>query len=120
MGALEFGLKAALCNLCTIVYNCGLLFCGPFGPLSKGNSRHKMTTIVGNRGQLWTIVDKYLKPPFAQPLFRLSQAKGMDLSGKRVQKCSATPHSVAATRGQIEMRHLLLLARKKVRPILRV
>ena len=29
-------------------------FCGLFGPLSKGNFRHKMTTIVGNRGQLWT------------------------------------------------------------------
>ena len=28
--------------------------CGPFGPLSKGNFRHKMTTIVGDRGQLWT------------------------------------------------------------------
>ena len=26
----------------------------PFGPLSKGNFRHEMTTIVGNRGQLWT------------------------------------------------------------------
>ena len=29
-------------------------FCGLFGPFSKGNFRHKMTTIVGNRGQLWT------------------------------------------------------------------
>ena len=29
-------------------------FCGPFGRLSKGNFRRKMTTIVGNRGQLWT------------------------------------------------------------------
>ena len=29
-------------------------FCGLFGPLSKGNFRHTMTTIVGNRGQLWT------------------------------------------------------------------
>ena len=29
-------------------------FCGPFGPLSKGNFRRKTTTIVGNRGQLWT------------------------------------------------------------------
>ena len=31
-----------------------LHFCGLFGPLSEGNFRHKMTTIVGNRGQLWT------------------------------------------------------------------
>ena len=29
-------------------------FYGLFGPVSKGNFRHKMTTIVGNRGQLWT------------------------------------------------------------------
>ena len=28
--------------------------CGLWGPISKGNSHHKMTTIVGNRGQLWT------------------------------------------------------------------
>ena len=26
----------------------------PFGALFKGNFRHKMTSIVGNRGQLWT------------------------------------------------------------------
>ena len=26
-----------------------------------------------NRRQSWTIVDKYLKPPFAKPPFRLSQ-----------------------------------------------
>ena len=29
-------------------------FCGPFRPLSKGNFRRKMTTIVGNHGQVWT------------------------------------------------------------------
>ena len=29
-------------------------FCGLFGSLSEGNFRHKTTTIVGNRGQLWT------------------------------------------------------------------
>ena len=45
-------------------------FCGPFGPLSKGNFRHEMTTIVDNRG---TIVDKYVKPPFPKPPFRLSR-----------------------------------------------
>ena len=44
-------LKASVCNLRT-VYNCALS--GPFGPLFKGNLRHKMTTIVGNRGQLRT------------------------------------------------------------------
>ena len=39
-------------------------FCGPFGPLSKGNFRHKMTTTVGNRGQLWTST---LSPHFLSP-----------------------------------------------------
>ena len=29
-------------------------FCGLFGPLSKRNFHHEVTTIVGNRGQLWT------------------------------------------------------------------
>ena len=29
-------------------------FLWPFGPLSKGNFRRKMATIVGNPGQLWT------------------------------------------------------------------
>ena len=59
MGALKWGLKATLCNLrrkgSTIVH-----FCGLFGPLSKGNSRHKMTTIAGN-----------LKSPFAKPPFTM-------------------------------------------------
>ena len=42
MGALKWRLKASLCNLCTSVYKC------------EGNSRRKMTTILGNHGQLWT------------------------------------------------------------------
>ena len=46
------GFKATLCNLHTIVHICALLW--PFGPLSKGNFCHKMTTMVGNRGQLRT------------------------------------------------------------------
>ena len=49
----SWGLKATLCTLRTIVYNC-VHFCGLFGSLSKWSFRHKMTTIVGNRGQLWT------------------------------------------------------------------
>ena len=48
MGALR-PLSATCAQSSTIVH-----FCGPFGPLSKGNFRRKMTTIVGNRGQLWT------------------------------------------------------------------
>ena len=40
-------LSAICAQLSTIVH-----FCGLFGPLFKGNFRHKMTTIVGNRGQL--------------------------------------------------------------------
>ena len=50
MGALKWGLKATLCNLRAIIYKI-VHFCGPFGPLSKGNFRRKMATIVGNRGQ---------------------------------------------------------------------
>ena len=42
-------LSAICAQSSTIVH-----FCGLFGPLSEGNFRHKMTTIVGNRGQLWT------------------------------------------------------------------
>ena len=44
--------------------------CGHFRPLSKGKFRQKMTTIIGNRGQLWTST---FKPPFAKPPFRLSR-----------------------------------------------
>ena len=42
-------LSAICAQSSTIVH-----FCGFSGPLSKGIFRHKMTTIVGNRGQLWT------------------------------------------------------------------
>ena len=48
MGAIR-PLSAIWAQSFTIVH-----FCGLFGPFSKGNFRHKMTTIVGNRGQLWT------------------------------------------------------------------
>ena len=41
---------SAICAQSSIIVH----FCGLFGPLSKGNFRRKMTTIVGNRGQLWT------------------------------------------------------------------
>ena len=63
MGAFKWGLKATSCNLRTIVYDCALLW--PVWPLSyKGNFRHKMTTIVGNRGQLWTsILSPHLDVP---------------------------------------------------------
>ena len=70
MGALKWGLKATLCNLRTIVYNCTLLW--PFGAHNcRGNFRRKMTTIVGNRGQLWTSA---LSPHLlAKPPSRLSR-----------------------------------------------
>ena len=61
-------LSAICAQVSTIVHFCGLL-----GPFSKGNFRHKMTTIIGNRGP---IVEKYLKPPFAEPPFRLSRSVG--------------------------------------------
>ena len=51
MGALKWGLKVTLGNLRTIVHIC----LWPFGPVSKRNFRRKMTTIVGNRGQLLTL-----------------------------------------------------------------
>ena len=54
-GKSKWGLSngGTLCNLRTIVYNCALLW--PFfRPFLRGNFRRKMTTIVGNRGQLWT------------------------------------------------------------------
>ena len=38
MGAPKWGLKATLCNLRTIVYNCALLW--PFWALSKGDFRY--------------------------------------------------------------------------------
>ena len=41
-------------------------FCGHFGPLSEGNFHRKMTTIVGNRGQLWT---SSLSPHLLSPHF---------------------------------------------------
>ena len=67
MGALKWGRKATLCNLHTIVYSYELLW--PFWALSKGNFRSQNDD---NRRQSWTIVDKYLKPPFAKPPFSLS------------------------------------------------
>ena len=53
MGALKWGLKASLCNLCTIVLQL-CTFVARCGPLFKGNFRRKTVTIAGNRGQLWT------------------------------------------------------------------
>ena len=40
-----------------------------FVPLSKGNFRRKMTTIAGNRGQLWTST---LRPHLLSPSLRIS------------------------------------------------
>ena len=52
-------LSAICAQSCTIVH-----FCGLFGPLSEGNFRHKMTTIVGNRGQLWrSTLSPHLESP---------------------------------------------------------
>ena len=66
MGALKWALKATLCNLRTIVYNRALLMSTLF-------LRGTFVANDDNRGQSWTIVEKYLKPPFAKPPFRLSQ-----------------------------------------------
>ena len=54
----------------TIVHSCG-----HFGPLSKGNFRREMTTIVGNREQLWTstLSPHLLSPPSDFRNFNRSQ-----------------------------------------------
>ena len=70
MGALEWGLKATLCNLRTTVYNCALLW--TFWALL---SRELSSQNDDNRRQSWTIVDKYLKRPLAKPPFGLSLRK---------------------------------------------
>ena len=60
--------EAILCNLHTIVCSCALLwpFWAPLeGELSSQNE--------DKRRQSWTIVDKFLKPPFAMPPFRLGE-----------------------------------------------
>ena len=73
-------LSAICAQSSTIVH-----FCGLFG------FRVLRGTFVqndDNRRQSWTIVDKYLKPPFAKPPFRLSRAKCRQkvCSSKRLPK----------------------------------
>ena len=81
MGALKWGLKATLCNLRTIVHNCALLWAFR-RPFLRGFFRHKMMTIVGNRGQLWTSA---LSPHLQSPHFRLSRGLSVhDLVFSRV------------------------------------
>ena len=60
--ALKWGLKATLCNSCTIVCNCALVW--PFGPFCKGNFRRKARTLAGKYEQLRTSCPK---PPFESP-----------------------------------------------------
>ena len=53
----------------------------PFlGPFLRGNFRRKMTTIVGNHGQLWTST---LSPPFTKPPFTLCKSV-LDLVGPKL------------------------------------
>ena len=63
-------LSAICAQSSTIVH-----FCGLFGPLSKGNFRGKMTTIVGNRGQLWTST---LSPHLLSPHLDFPNASNCD------------------------------------------
>ena len=61
-GALKCGLQVSLANSCTIVCNCAHL--RPSGPFCKGNFCRKMTTLVGNRGQVrTTALSPRLKAP---------------------------------------------------------
>ena len=75
-------LSAICAQSSTIVH-----FCGPFGPLSKGSFRRQMTTIVGNRGQLWTST---LSPHLLSPHldFPISQEQ-MEKSGLRQEAPTA-------------------------------
>ena len=64
MGALKYGglrpLSAICAHLSTIVHVCGLL-----GPFRKRNFCREMTTIIGNRGQLWpTTLSPHLLSPY--------------------------------------------------------
>ena len=60
-------LSAICAQSSTIVH-----FCGLFGPNFKGNDKRSSQN-DDNRRPSWTIVDKYLKPPFAKPPFKLSR-----------------------------------------------
>ena len=67
MEALKWGLSKPLAdNSCTILCNYELLWA--FGPFCKGNFRRAMTTLVDNRGKLWTTTLR-LTPPFESPHF---------------------------------------------------
>ena len=63
-----FHLRLLFFNLCTMVCNCARLWA--LGPLCK---RELSSQNHDNCRHSWTIVDKYLKPPFAKPPFRLCQ-----------------------------------------------
>ena len=78
MGVLKWGLKATVCNLCTIACTCALLW-----PVVKVISVTKMTTYR----QSWTIMGKYLKHPFAKAPFRLSRLLDISLS-RRPQRAN--------------------------------
>ena len=73
-------LSAICAQSSTIVH-----FCGLFGPLSKGSFRHKMTTIVGNRGQLWT---SSLSPHLLSPHLDFPEKCGLDGDGDVCDKKS--------------------------------
>ena len=78
-------------------------FCGPFGPLSKGNFRHKMTTIVGNRRQLWTstgsphLLSPYSDVPdiinkvmiFGRVVRSLCESQARSWGGHSLYRCSS-------------------------------
>ena len=70
MGALKWGLKATLFNLCTIVT---LQLC-TFVAFCKGNFRRKMMILVGYRGQVWTST---LSPHLQSPLLDFPERGGL-------------------------------------------
>ena len=82
----KWGLRplSAICaQSSTIVH-----FCGPFGRLSKGKFRRKMTTVVGNRGQLWTSHKHLLSPHLLSPHFKTFQNRGVSQLHCRLPRCN--------------------------------
>ena len=104
MGALKLGLKATLGNLRTVVHNCALLW--PFC-LSKGNFRRKMTTIVGNRGQLWTsalsphLESPHLDFPECQRIAQFLVHSGMSWYSGLGLPGIPTEHDPPSNRGEV-------------------
>ena len=122
MGLSNGGLRplSAICaQSSTIVH-----FCGFLGPFSKGNFRHKMTTIVGNRGQLWTstlsphLLSPHLDFPLGNPKRGLSKG-GLARKGPIGPKRALSGQFLLFPRGCGVQRNWSRSAPKRPRPALK-